>query len=126
VGAWGPGPFENDDALDLVGDVSDNPTWERMTTFLGRVASHAEYLEAPDGSRAVAVAALVCGQAPEGSEDLLARLGPPPAKAGLHVVAALNRVLAEHSELDELWRETDEHEAWRATVAQLQAKLGTD
>jgi len=37
--------------------------------------------------------------------------------------AAIDRILSENSELVELWEESDEAEAWRASIAQLKAAV---
>ncbi|HWU15559.1 MAG TPA: DUF4259 domain-containing protein [Caulobacter sp.] len=38
--------------------------------------------------------------------------------------SALARVVAPASELDELWQEGDDHDAWLTQIAALQASLG--
>ena len=38
--------------------------------------------------------------------------------------AAIDRVLADSSELAELWAESDEYEAWRNGLLSIQASLG--
>jgi hypothetical protein len=54
MGAWGAGAFDNDDALDWLSELGDSPDFA-----LGRAAldvTALEYLEAPEGSAALAAA----------------------------------------------------------------------
>jgi hypothetical protein len=54
-GAWGPGSFENDDALDWASEFNLNPRVAVLVETL-RVVAEALYIEAPDGSAAIAAA----------------------------------------------------------------------
>ncbi|MGN6089872.1 MAG: DUF4259 domain-containing protein [Actinomycetales bacterium] len=59
VGAWGTGPFENDDAMDFLGDLvdADDVPETLRQTFAGMDTE--AYLDAPDAAAAIAGAALV-------------------------------------------------------------------
>lgn len=62
LGAWGLGVFENDDALDVLGEIEDAAArLPLIRAALKAVGDSAGYLEAPAVSGAVAVAALVAG-----------------------------------------------------------------
>ena len=60
MGAWGDGIFENDDAMDFIGDLAEAPAnapselSERFEAVEGE-----EYVESPDGTEALAAAAIV-------------------------------------------------------------------
>jgi hypothetical protein len=62
MGAIGTGPFENDDALDFLGDLADLPASQRADAVLAAldgVLLSTGYVEAPDMCAAVAAAAAV-------------------------------------------------------------------
>jgi hypothetical protein len=90
----------------------------------------ADYLEAPDGQLAWAAAAVAAAvddptiSVPEEVSNWLGRHGEarPREMRGLGL-QALQRVLAEKSELVELWREAGEENAWRASVQKVAAAL---
>jgi hypothetical protein len=113
MGAWGTGPFENDDVLDWLPEWedADDLTPARLAVMEAVLAD--EYLEAPEASRAVAAAEIIAasrgaGSAalPEGVSQWL-RAHPDAADADDADAAgrAIDRVLADNSELNELWDE---------------------
>lgn len=62
VGAWGTGPFDNDDALDFFLDIEDAPSdriAKRVRDALGVAADEDAYLEEPAAGEAIAAAAVV-------------------------------------------------------------------
>lgn len=73
MGAWGYGPFENDAALDCVGDLADaGPSGMRGGLFaaMRAVTDATGYIEGPEADAAMAAAVLVA-----------ARLGADPGSA---------------------------------------------
>ena len=117
MGAWGTGPFENDGALDLVGDISSLEfSWEDIEEAFEDPA----YLEADGGQYAIALGALVRivqGEpAPEAPEDarltVIARHLTPERVAWIRTQVARTLSSAKESELYELWEETSELEEW--------------
>jgi hypothetical protein len=72
VGAWGAGPFDNDDALDLVADLDEASDAEVVDGLRDAIAQTGEpgYLEAPAVSEAVAAACLVAARLPGGPQPL--------------------------------------------------------
>ena len=134
MGAWGNGPFANDDALDFMNEVERHPTWDEVREEFGRVIAINGYLEAPDGSQAVAGAALVASNLghgnflPDDYANLLTKMGPMPLDIVSLAKQALARVLGEDSELKELWQEnTGERESeytdWLRTLTDIQDAL---
>ena len=127
--AWAPGPFDNDDALDFVDDLAEAPEWRTVVQALDYVTKQVGYLEAPEGATAVAAAAIVAAAVgevtilPDNHRELKAALGAPPQGAAALARAALARVVAPASELDELWQEGDDHDAWLTQIAALQTTL---
>jgi hypothetical protein len=129
MGTWATGPFDNDEAMDFVGDLAEAPAWRTVVQMLDHVTKTAGYLEAPEGEIAVAAAAIVAASVgavtilPDSHQDLKAALGAPPAGAVALARAALARVVAPASELDEFWQEGDGHDAWLTQIAALQTTL---
>jgi len=129
MGAWNPGPFDNDEASDFIEDLAEAPDWRTVVQMLDHVTKLAGYLEAPEGQIAVAAAAIVAaavGEAtilPDDRQALKAALGAPPSGAVALARSALARVVAPASELDELWQEGDDHDAWLTQIAALQMTL---
>ncbi|MFJ1757122.1 DUF4259 domain-containing protein [Kitasatospora sp. NPDC088134] len=133
MGTWDIGAFDNDHAADFSGELDEAAPAERgalLRTALTEVLAVGadDYLDSDVAVTAVAAAALIAAQCPNGTPVTTA-YGPqeplPALAADLRplAVAALTRVLAEESELAELWDETDEGPAWRADVARLRTVL---
>jgi hypothetical protein len=127
VGAWGTGPFENDDAADFVATLDDLDPDDRTDAIreaLTEAAQQADYLERDAASEAIAAAAILAAQLPD-AEPLDSARGPKepieplPDELRPIAVAALTRVLADESELNELWADSPDGEAWLTTVADL-------
>jgi hypothetical protein len=62
MGAWGTGPFQNDEALDFLAGVEDAAVSGRLGVLerpLEHVVHSGDYLEAPEVTEAVAAAAVV-------------------------------------------------------------------
>ena len=128
MGAWGAGPFDNDDALDWLATLSASRDFAAGRQALN-VAGE-DYLEAPEGSTALAAAEVVA-----------AALGHPAASLPDEVtawvnsnasvvapgdvaiaLAAVERVRAGDSELRELWADAAGDE-WLDGVQALRQRL---
>jgi hypothetical protein len=124
MGAWGSGPFDNDDASDWVYSLED----DGVDALRSALEVDDGYLEAPAAAAAVAAAAVVGlagGLAVESTEEVsdwleeadtdeVGALAPAAA-------AVLGRVL-EGSELAELHDESGD-DGWREEVNALRAGL---
>ena len=130
MGAWGSGPFENDDAGDWVYDLEGADDFALVRDALDVAGSR--YLDAGEGAAAVAAAVVVAAALdPSGVEgvpeavtawlDSHARQVDPGDRR--LATAALDRVVGERSELAELWDEAPDGPAWREGVAALRARL---
>jgi hypothetical protein len=127
MGAWGFLPFENYDALDwldqLEGGGAEVVRGALTTTGTG-------YLEAPEGSVAVAAAEITsaCQGSPRDDlpENVASWVTAHGAVLGLEDVElalqAVARVAGEESELAELWDDADEPE-WRESLIELSERL---
>ncbi|MFD4230432.1 DUF4259 domain-containing protein [Streptomyces sp. NPDC058545] len=131
MGTWDIGPFDNDTAADFAGDLDEAAVDEAESVIRGaleRAADAADRLDAPDAERAVAAAALVVAQHPDG-QPACSIYGPseplPKFSAGLRTLAvgALDQVVAELSELAELWGETADGPKWRQDITRLRDVL---
>ena len=133
MGTWGIGSFENDDAADFMIDLLDSGDLSLVREVLDNVLTSTEYVEAPDATLAIVGAEIVAAargrptvaaQQEEGLADWLARIRPT-IDADLTTPAreALTRILADNSELRELWEETDDIHDWQAVVSELRSHL---
>ncbi|WP_326570109.1 DUF4259 domain-containing protein [Actinacidiphila glaucinigra] len=131
MGTWDMGPFDNDTAADVAGDLDEATMEERESMIrrvLKRAADPADYLITPDAERAVAAAALVVAQHPDG-EPACSNYGPSeplpelPADLRRLAVGALDRVVDERSEIAELWDETTNGPRWRQDITRLRDVL---
>jgi hypothetical protein len=133
MGAWGHGSFENDDALDFLGDLFESGDTSLIREVLDNVVTSTEYVEAPDASQCIAasevVAAALGRPTPaalrkQGVAAWIARVRPQiDAALAAQTVDALTRILAPNSELRELWEESDEFAEWQAAVVDLRSQL---
>lgn len=133
MGTWSLHAFGNDTAADFALDLRDTEGFGLLQSALDEVINADEYLEAPEADRGVAAAAVVAllnGQAVAGEQDgdldaWVKRQSIKPSPALLsQAQAVIERVLAEESELAELWAESGEYEAWREGLLELKASLG--
>ncbi|MFP8961254.1 DUF4259 domain-containing protein [Streptomyces nanhaiensis] len=134
MGTWDLGPFENDTAADFAGALDGTAPDEReslVRTTLGRAVRARGYLDGSEGEKAVAAAALVAAQCP-GGEPVSEYYGPKEALPAFSgdlrplAVEALDRVVAEESELAELWAETNSGPQWREGIGRLRAVLAPE
>jgi hypothetical protein len=129
MGAWSHGSFDNDDALDWVGELQDADGIEPISDAFEAVLGVDDYLEAPEASMGLAAAEVVA-----------ALLGKPAAKLPNEVVAwvvgkkppkptlvkkaqrVVKRILKD-SELKELWAESEDSDKWQQEVQSLLNRL---
>ena len=114
MGAWGSGPFENDDALDFVGDLANVAASERPNLVRAALVLPGDYVEIPEASVAVAAAALIAAAkgmpltaSAEITELLQSNTIPHDRQNCEQAQAALARVNADNSEWRQLWEESE-------------------
>ena len=151
MGAWGPGNFENDTAVDWISDVEDGGAAVVQEALL-RVADAGDYIESTEGCEALAAAELVAAAlgrppvAPENPEvaervpelvefaegatdeaiDLAARMPELADFADLARRAVAAVVDPKRSELYQLWLEDgqpEDDDEWIAVVNNLRVRL---
>jgi hypothetical protein len=135
MGAWGEGPFDNDDAGDWAYEFDgvDEATGVQLVADALDLGEAGDHLGAPEGTTAVAAAAVVSwlhdpGAIPDSPYGEAAaawvRTARPTPNASLTAaaLAALDRVRSSSSELAELWAESGDS-AWRESLAQIETRL---
>lgn len=138
MGAWDADPFGNDDAADWAAEFEllDRTAGLQVLDAVFAAANQADYVEAPDGSIAVAAAQVVAWLlvpdlvgASSYSATAVAwtqRCGGQPDQAMVDAARrALQRVQSDESELAELWNETGE-DAWRLELRRIDDLLRQD
>lgn len=133
MGAWDYGFFDNDSALDCVDELedSDNPKAFFKRAFAN--AAKASYLDQDDAHAVTVSAALIdyvlngthYGEDNEIFVDFVSQ--HPKLKVDdlrADAVKALQKVIGENSELNELWSENKEdYPKWKGTIVDLIARL---
>lgn len=134
MGAWDSGPFDNDDAADFACSVDSVPEHERVgvirAALLAAVENNDGYLDLDVGAPAVAAAALIASRMPGGEGFIPSHYGPqallpgfPPDLAQL-AIRAVDRVLADKSELQSLWAEDMRADRpWHSSMKRLRSVL---
>ncbi|WP_285571842.1 MULTISPECIES: DUF4259 domain-containing protein [unclassified Streptomyces] len=131
MGTWDIGPFDNDTAADFSSALDDAASEAResmIRSAIKRAADSADHLDASDGEQAVAAAALVVAQHPDG-EPTCSDYGPskplPELPADLRPLAvdALDQAVSDLSELAELWAQAPDGSKWRQHIARLRDVL---
>jgi len=134
MGAWGPGIFEDDAACDFMYEVeeSDDPKALFRTSFESAIT--ADYLEY-DETHAVTVSAAYIDHILHGTpydmegdvqyDNFMAKhRSLPLADLKPMAVQALQRILGQDSEMNELWSENEEeYPVWRKTIEDLITRL---
>lgn len=138
MGAWGGLPFENDAALDWLGQLEEGGGAAlREALRTAAACPEGDYLDVDDGSAALAAAkvvALAFGKEREHLPDEVTHWlntegrEITPSDAAL-AKKAVERVLGSQSELSSLWEghgpESEWHEQTRALLAFLEAHAGS-
>lgn len=134
MGAWSLDAFGNDDACDWAAELDGAKDLTPIKTAIDAVIEAGEeYLEAPDATAAIAaieVLARVMGRwgvRDSYTEDVdrwAESVGVKPSpKLIASAASALDRILGDQSELNELWRDSDEYDAWVASVKELKSRI---
>ncbi|MDR7152653.1 NAD-dependent SIR2 family protein deacetylase [Hydrogenophaga palleronii] len=132
MGTWSHEPFGNDDANDWAYDLEEVQDLSLVEQALDQALDAEEYLEAPEGSNAVAaveVLAKLLGQGTQSDaytekvDEWVKSAGVKPSTELLEKAKrALVRVAGENSELQELWAEAGSDE-WIASIKALQVAI---
>jgi hypothetical protein len=130
MGAWGNGPFDNDDAADLLTELAGIDAAGRAQRVQTALILPDGYLDVDSGSMAIAAAALVAAASgmkldgPVEAQELI-RSGTIPSDDQIraHARAALSRVSTGDSEWHELWAEADSLAAVEGMLTNIRLSL---
>jgi hypothetical protein len=133
AGAWDTGPFDNDDALDWVWELSESDDLSIIKSTLNSAASSSGYLEAPTASMAIAAAEVVAALRGNSRPDLPDEVSEWVDDHKLSVgddllkiarAAIENTKNTESSELAQLWMDSEElMDSWLKNVDDLLKRL---
>ncbi len=134
MGAWSPGTFDNDEACDWGHDLEETADLALVEAALGAVERARGELERELGVEALAACEVLARlQGRHGYRDAYTEAVDAwcAAHAALVVTPALlqralaviDRVLGPTSELAALWDEGGDDGGWRASVADLRARV---
>ena len=133
AGAWDIGPFDNDDALDWVWELTESDDLAPLNRAFDDVLQSPRYVEAPSASIAIAAAEVLAalkGDAIDGLPDDVSQwVEGRRLKADSRIVEkAVNAIRLimdeEASELAQLWADAPQlAEDWRASLEDLLKRL---
>lgn len=134
MGAWSHEPFGNDDAADWVYELEnaqDDAVLAKV--FESAIENKDEYLEADDASVIVAAVEVIAKLLGKGTQEdaytaqideWVNTVNIEPSPELLEKArTALDLVLSDDSELNELWGETEYYGDWRANIDALKTAL---
>lgn len=125
MGAWGMGVFDDDTSCEIIEDAIDEGTSIDVLISKALESSSSDYIEYTECHEIIVAGAmanaLVNGAVYEGVEDLSSWLESQNKEMATphknNLVSALNRVLEENSELNELWSENeDDYPTWKGNI----------
>lgn len=132
MGAWGTGFFDDDSNCDCLADILESNTSPESFVLSFKKGIEAEYLEYDDGGVIIVSGALLDGllngtkldSADEGIPQWLTNHRDKQVKNLKSVaVQALEKVISEGSELNELWMESEEYPDWKKNITELISRL---
>ncbi len=135
MGAWGKTSFENDDAMDVLGDLEEAPTADIAGALREALetASTGEYIDSGEGAEAQAAAAVVSA-AREGSpvdrsdpnvDEYLTKITPhvPVEELAPLVGPAIEGLIGPESELVDTWGEAGALDEWKVELLAIRDHL---
>lgn len=134
MGAWGPGGFENDDALDWASELEDTRGLKFVKKTLRDVLDAGDgLLEADVAARGVAAAEVVAGLNDAPGDDLPEEVenwveeqrGKSDVDLSPLALEALERMRTRCELLDQ-WNKNGEAQSWKDAVAELEKRLRGD
>lgn len=132
MGAWGAGPFQNDDALDFLAELSKLSPAEMGNRITSALALPSDgYLKLPEACAAIAAVELIAAarsaasEGPDAEAIAVMQSDEVIRDAQLRdlALAALVRVNGQSSEWRDLWLESESSEEADRMIAGLSAKL---
>jgi hypothetical protein len=129
MGTWGTGPFQNDDALDWLGEMAQAEDLSALESTLDAVGESSQGLDARACKAAIAAAEAVARlrghpgrELPDEVEQFAQRFdNVPPLLAAKARVAVIR--ISRSSELRSLWQESEHLEEWESAIRSLSRRL---
>lgn len=130
MATWGVGAFENDDARQFLAEVQEDGLFALEEAFDVVLDSEGE-LEAPEGARAVAAAALLAailtgeaGGVPQEARGWVVQQRPEGVESWrAPALSALDLVQSDASDLPAVWLERGQYDAWQTQLLALRERL---
>ena len=134
MGTWSHEPFGNDTANDWAYGLEETKDMSFIESALDRVIEQSgDYLEAPEAEEAIAAIEVIAKLLGRGSQsdaytekvdEWVASITEKPNVELLQKAQrVIARILAEDSELLDLWQEGDEPQLWTASMDHLKAAV---
>ncbi|MBX9901944.1 MAG: DUF4259 domain-containing protein [Burkholderiaceae bacterium] len=134
MGAWAIDALGNDDACDWVYGLDDCTDLSLVEDALNKVLAEGdEYLESPDACEALAAIEVIArlqgnwGEKNSYSESMDAWVEKtelvPSKELTEKAHRVIARILADDSELKELWQESEEFDEWTSSVKNLAGRV---
>lgn len=134
MGCWAIDAFGNDDAIDWSYGLEECSDLSLVEQALDKVlAANDDYLEATEANEALAAVEVIArlqgnwgerNSYTETADNWVKMSGVKTnRKVSEKSHRVIDRILADQSELKELWQETDEFDAWRASVEELRSRV---
>lgn len=136
MGTWSHEPFGNDIASDWAYEFEENDGYEVIENAFDQIIDMAteEFIDADIGCIAHAAAEVLAKSFTDGGTEN--EYYPKPVEKWLQhnqhkhnyelipkALLALNLLISENSELDELWQDSDDYEDWTKNIADLKETL---
>lgn len=134
MATWAVDAFGNDFALDWAEDLQELKNMDAVEDTLNNALDNRDaVLEAPFAAEALVAIEVIArlqghwGERTEESAAVDAWVEQRPQKARPDLAEkahrVIERVLSEQSELRELWADSEHYDDWRASVAELKARV---
>lgn len=134
MGSWSHQPFGNDTAGDWAFGLIESQDLSYVEAALDKVLEQgADYLEAPDAEEALAAIEVIAKLLGKGTqsdaytEEVDAWVESSQHKPGGELLQkaqrVIERIMSDDSELLELWEESEDVTAWKATLSDLRAAV---
>ncbi|AMP98704.1 hypothetical protein AY601_1793 [Pedobacter cryoconitis] len=132
MGAWGNRNFENDGAIDWLNDFLAKPSENRLKEVFHFIVDQEEFIDSDESFEALAAAEIVAAQKGAKSEDFPKEIADNKFSKVIDwelltqlAIKVVDKILhfPGHSELRELWLESDEYEQWVSVQQDLIERL---
>ena len=131
MGAWGVENFDNDAAMDWIGDFVDAPLPDTLDAALRSIVESSGAEEMQNCEEALAAAEVVAAlndqpsaALPDDAKQLLAQFPVRATKELLQLATDAVALIVAASELQELWDESEHLDAWLEVQTSLLERLG--